>query len=185
MCFQCTSGTLHVTNAISQSCVYTNPSALPLSNASAVPIGWNGQFSTAMDATGVDTAIAETREQYTRILSYDKVRSSSYRRKIASCVGKVNSSDFKGWKSGEVMFMGMSYTTPQKGVKKVKVVFDFAIRPNESNVSVGGINIGDVKGFEYVWCVTGQAYNGYINPTIKYIFKSRVSYYTDFSKLGL
>jgi hypothetical protein len=56
--------------------------------------------------------------------------STSYKKKVAALVGKVNSGTFKGWSAGEVMFLGMSYSTPAKKAKKVTVTFNFAIQPN-------------------------------------------------------
>lgn len=82
------------------------------------------------------------------------------------------------------MFMGLSYTTPQRGVKTVKVTFDFSIRLNEDKATVAGIKVGDVKGHEYVWAVTSGAYSdNNVSPVVQYIFKSQVVEFADFSGL--
>ena len=185
VCFQCNAGTAHVTQALGQVCVYQRNGVPTVSNVDSIPIGWNGKCGTEMQASGIDIKVAETREQYTRILKYDTIRSSAYRRKIASLVGKINASEFKGWKAGEAMFVGMSYTTPQRGAKKVKCTFDFEIKPNEHNAQVCGINIGDLHGHAYAWAVTGNSYGNGVNPVIDYLFKCQVSGYADFSQLGL
>ena len=186
VCFQCSATTIHVTKPYSQTCVYRNPLYPQIANPEKIMIGWNGETGPQSEATGVDVQTADCREQYKRILKYSKVRSSSWRRKVASCVGRVNSGTFKGWKAGEVMFLGASYDTPQGGVTQVKVTFDFLIRTNEENAKVCGHNVGDVKGFEYVWAVLCDSRSqSAVTKDIKYIFKSGIVRTTDFSKLGL
>lgn len=186
VCFQCSATTIHVTKPYTQKCVWRNPNYPEIINPEKILIGWNGEFGPQSDATGVDVQAAECREQYKRILKYEKVRSSSWRRRVASCVGRVNNGKFKGWNKGEVMFMGASYETPQRGVKQVKVTFDFIIRTNEDNAKVCGHNVGDVDGFEYVWAVLGDSRSqSALTKEVRYIFKSGVVRTADFDKLGL
>ena len=185
VCFQCSASTTHITRPIDQKCVYVKTGESPIANPEKVLIGWNGARGGQMEASGVDVPSGETREQYVKILKYSKVRSSSWRRKVAQCVGRVNKGKFKGWKTGEAMFIGCSYSTPMRGVAQVKVTFEFLIRTNENNAKVCGHNIGDLNGHDYVWVVMGNTMANSITPVIKYIFKAQVVKYVDFDCLGL
>ena len=186
--FDCSAGTKHMTQAIEQTCVYaadgqTKDSA---SVAAAVPIGWNGKDGSESEAAGVDVSIGELRETYTKPMSKSKVTGTSWTRKVAELVGKVNSGSFKGWNSGEVMFLGCSYSAPTKGSKKVNVSFHFAIRLNESKATVAGHSVGSKKGFEYIWALTDdEVKNGERVRKVKKIYKAEVCYTDGFGSLGI
>lgn len=188
VCFQCSTTSQTVTLPISQWMLYSRSGVAPGGGAlpiSQIPIGWNGRTNNEFAATGVDIPVADLREQYTRIMKYSTVRSSSWRRKMASCTGRINNGVFKGWNPGEVMFLGCSYTTPQDSDAQVKVTFDFLIRTNESNASIAGIDIGAVRGHDYVWAVTDNASASSVTGQVKYIFRSQVARYADFDILGI
>ena len=188
MNFDCSAGTKHMTQAIRQTCVFagsgeTKDSA---SVAAAVPIGWNGKDGSESEAAGVDVTIGELRETYTKTMTKSKVTGTSWKRKVAELVGKVNSGGFKGWNAGEVMFLGCSYSAPTKGSKKVSVSFHFAVRLNESNATVAGEKIGNKKGFEYLWALTDdEVKDGARVRKVRKIYKSEVCESYSFSGLGI
>ena len=188
MNFDCSAGTKHMTQAIEQTCVYAGSGESKDSSdeASAVPIGWNGKDGSESEAAGVDVSIGELRETYTKTMSKSKVTSTSWKRKVAELVGKVNSGSFKGWNAGEVMFLGCSYSAPSKGSKKVSVSFHFAIRLNESKATVAGQNIGSKKGFEYLWALTDdEVRDGERKRKVRKIYKAVVCETDGFGGLGI
>ena len=188
MNFDCSAGTKHMTQAIEQTCVYagSGESKESSSEASAVPIGWNGKDGSESEAAGVDVSIGELRETYTKTMSKSKVTGTSWKRKVAELVGKVNSGSFKGWNAGEVMFLGCSYSAPSKGSKKVSVSFHFAIRLNESKATVAGQNIGSKKGFEYLWALTDdEVRDGERKRKVRKIYKAVVCETDGFGGLGI
>ena len=188
MNFDCSAGTKHMTQAIEQTCVYAGSGESKDSSdeASAVPIGWNGKDGSESEAAGVDVSIGELRETYTKTMSKSKVTGTSWKRKVAELVGKVNSGSFKGWSAGEVMFLGCSYSAPSKGSKKVAVSFHFAIRLNESKATVAGQNVGSVKGFEYLWALTDdEVKDGERKRKVKKIYKAVVCETDGFGGLGI
>ena len=188
MNFDCSAGTKHMTQAIEQTCVYagSGESKDSTDEASAVPIGWNGKDGSESEAAGVDVFIGELRETYTKTMSKSKVTGTSWKRKVAELVGKVNSGSFKGWSAGEVMFLGCSYSAPSKGSKKVAVSFHFAIRLNESKATVAGQNVGSVKGFEYLWALTDdEVKDGERKRKVKKIYKAVVCETDGFGGLGI
>ena len=133
----------------------------------------------------VDFADSGIHEQYDVVVSYDKARSSAWRRRVIQCCGKVNAGTFHGWNAGEVFFCGASYSTPRKGVEKVKVTFDFCIRPNEPACKVAGVSIGNVLGWEYPWVLYSPASASSAFPVIDYVFVAQVFEYVDFDVLGV
>ena len=186
--FDCSAGTKHVTQAIEQTCVYAGSGESKDSSdeASAVPIGWNGKDGSESEAAGVDVSNGELRETYTKIMSKSKVTGTSWKRKVAELVGKVNSGSFKGWSAGEVMFLGCSYTAPTRGSKKVAVSFHFAIRLNESKATIAGKSVGNVKGFEYLWALTDdEVKDGERKRKIRKIYKAVVCETDGFGSLGV
>lgn len=186
--FDCSAGTKHVTQAISQTCVYAGSGETKESSseAAAVPIGWNGKDGSGSEAAGVDISIGELRETYTKTFSRSKVTGTGWKRKVAELVGKVNSGSFKGWSAGEVMFLGCSYSAPLSGSKKVNVSFHFAIHLNESNAVVAGEKIGSKKGFEYLWAMTDdEVKDGERVRKVKKIYKAEVCDTDGFSSLGI
>ena len=185
--FDCSTGTLHVTEPISQVCVYSaDGPAESAAEAAAIPIGWNGKFGSESEAAGVDISTGELKETYTKVLSRSTVTGDAWKRKIADLVGKVNSSSFKGWQPGEVMFLGASYSAPLKGVTKVQVSFHFAIHLNESNVKVSGQTISSCDGYEYLWAISSdKAESGKLTKKVKKIYKAVVCQSASFSTLGL
>ena len=188
MNFDCSAGTKHMTQAIEQTCVYAGSGESKDSSdeASAVPIGWNGKDGSESEAAGVDVSNGELRETYTKIMSKSKVTGTSWKRKVAELVGKVNSGSFKGWSAGEVMFLGCSYTAPTKGSKKVAVSFHFAIRLNESKATIAGQGVGSVKGFEYLWALTDdEVKDGERKRKIRKIYKAVVCETDGFGSLGV
>ena len=186
VCFQCSNTTMHVVLPKQQTVAYLADGIPQMANPEKIPIGWNGRKGADCEFAGLDVVTGEMREQYTRWLKYGKVRGIAWRRKILSCVGCVNVGKFKGWETGEAMFLGASYSTPQRGVTKVKVTFDFLIRRNESNAKVAGIDIGDLNGHDVVWSITRDTKSSnQILPKVVAIFKARVCNYVDFDVLGL
>ena len=186
--FDCSAGTKHMTQAISQTCVYAASGEKKDTDdaAAAIPIGWNGKDGSESEAAGVDVSIGELRETYTKVMSKSKVTGTAWKRKVASLVGRVNSGGFKGWSPGECQFLGCSYSAPVSGGKKVKVSFHFAIRPNESGAKVAGKSIGSAKGFEYLWALTDdKVQDGERVRQVKKIYKAVVCHTDGFGGLGV
>ena len=174
--FDCGGGTKHMTHSLSQKKAYGSRDA-------GGAIGWNGKTGSEMEITGVDIPTAQLRETYTKIMRLSKI-TTSFKKKVAELVGKVNSGSFHGWSAGEVMFLGMSYSSPNKKNAKVPVSFNFAIQPNESS-KVGSHKVSK-KGFEYVWALSKTtADSGVPKAEIEAIFVDTVCETASFSSLGV
>lgn len=174
--FDCGGGTKHLLYSLDQRRAFGDKDA-------GGAIGWNGKSGDDCEIAGVDVPTAQLRETYTRQMRVSRL-TTAFKRKVASLVGKVNSSYFKGWNPGEVMFLGMSYSTPPKKARKVTVTFNFAIQPNET-VRICGRNISK-KGFEYVWALSKtQASGGVPQVKVDAIYVDQVCESASFSPLGL
>lgn len=176
--FDCGGGTRHVTYSMNQKRVIGNKDA-------GGYIGWDGKTDAI---NGVDVPTAQFRETYTVNKKIRDIEDTRYKRLVGSLVGTVNDAPFKGWQKGEVMFLGMSYSTPEKNKKKVTVTYNFMIQPNELQAKIGDLNIGNVEGFEYVWAM----HNKVIDPVTKKLkveveaaYVEQVCVYKNFKQLGL
>ena len=181
--FDCSGGTKHMTHAISQKKVYPGGS----SDDAGGGIGWNGKSGADAEFSGVDVPIADMRETYTKTISRSMATRTSYKRKVAALVGKVNNRSFKGWDAGEVMFLGCSYSTPARNASKVTVTYNFRISPNESRCQVAGHNCGKKQGFEYLWAISRPERDSDGKPKVDVqgIYKSVVCESGNFNDLGL
>ncbi|MGN0880121.1 MAG: hypothetical protein ACI4WT_11825 [Oligosphaeraceae bacterium] len=174
--FDCGGGTMHLTHSYEQRIAYGTRKA-------GGAIGWNGKTGAEMAISGVDVPTAQLRETYTKVMRLSRI-TTSFKRKVARLVGKVNSGSFKGWSRGEVMFLGMSYSCPARKSTKVLVTFNFAVQPNES-VSIAGHKI-EKKGFEYAWALSKTLDDGGMpKADVEAIYVDEVCRYDSFSMLGL
>lgn len=147
-------------------------------------VGWNGDSGRqGFHVAGVDVPTAQIKETWEKEIKMGSL-TTTWRRKIASMIGTCNNSTFKGWESGEVLFVDCSFSGSQDSSEKIKVRFDFAIRPNETNAVVGGVNLGKVEGWQYTWVIPLPHAEGYA-PVIAGAYVSQVVSYSDFSQLGL
>jgi len=175
--FDCGGGTKHLLYGLAQKKVFGDKDA-------GGAIGWNGKSGDDSEIAGVDIPTAQLRETYTKSMRLSRL-TTGYKRSVAALVGKVNSGSFKGWSPGEVMFLGMSYSSPAKNSKKVTVTFNFAIQPNESGAKIGGKSVSK-KGFEYVWAISKtSAENGSPKVEVEGIYVDQVCEYAGFKALGL
>ena len=185
--FDCGGGSKKVITAIGEQRAYGKKSVDPGSY-----IGWNGKTGPESEIAGVEIPTAQLRETYTKTMSMRSL-STKFKRNVASLVGKVNSSAFKGWEKGEVMFLGCSFSGADDA-DNVSVTFNFSIQPNEevalSSITGDSSDSGTVakKGFEYVWSIAETKKDDTSNkPKIstKGVWVAQVAEYADFSKLGL
>lgn len=151
-------------------------------------IGWNGKSGDDSQIDGVDIPTAQMRETYTKEMNLSSL-STSYRRRVAAMVGKVNSGKFKGWERGEVMFLGCSFSG-SKADGKITVSFNFNIQPGEtvdlSDIAEGESGTVSKEGFEYIWTISEtKTENKQPKTVVKGAWIAKVTGYADFSQLGV
>ncbi len=74
-----------------------------------------------------------------------------YKQILFQCTGKTNLDAFRGFKVGEVLFLGASGS--KRGKEDWEVTFRFAAKPNREDFAVAGgtITVPSCKGWEYLW----------------------------------
>ncbi len=180
--FDCGGGTRHITHSSRQEII-----AGELDPGGA--IGWNGKYGSESQIAGVDIPAAQIRESYTRRISKTKL-TTAVRRKIASIVGSVNNSAYKGWNQGEVLFLGCTYSSSEENKKQttVDVVYNFAISTNEESFTCNGKTYScKKKGHQYVWTISETVVKEGDSPKldVKGIYLETVCAEVDFGELGL
>ena len=146
-------------------------------------INWNGKNGVQSEIAGVDILKPQIREIWTKTMKYSAATATSYKRKILESIGKVNSSSFKGWDAGEVLFLGCTYGIPYtaeedgEGVKYIDVVFHFLIKENKKGVN----------GHSYTWNIQDNVIkaDGTLDAVIKGTYVAEVYEKTNLNKLGI
>ncbi len=134
-------GARHLTQSLET--VSKSPSSAPDYGGA---IGYDGE-----NVNGIDVTIPVMNFTETHYLRKSKV-STSYKKMISDLTGKVNSSNFKGYAPGEVLFLGASGS--RRGDSRSdywEIVFKFAVSPNRTNIPVGSLSISNKKGWDYLW----------------------------------
>ena len=159
----------------------------PCEDLNEIPIGWDGKTRDVESTSGVSLPSLELREEYTKKYKYKEIRKASWKRKIAEAFGKVNSDKFKGWEPGEVMFLGASYTAPERGNEIVTVTYSFSIRVNEKDVDVFGHKVDSLPGHDVIWAGWTErvSQSGPASTRLKFIMAARVCKRYNFDAFGL
>jgi len=140
------------------------------------------------NVNGVDVTMPVLNFTETHTMAGSRV-TTSYKKTLAALTGTVNKSTFRGFASGEVLFLGAS---GQKRSKKPsapwEITFRFAVSPNEASVKVGDLKVSNKFGWDYLWVryadkVTENKKNVVKKPVAAYI--EQVYPAGDFGNLGL
>lgn len=118
-------------------------------------INWNGK--TGLSSVSGSCRILEARFTEICRATFRASRiNTSYKRRAANLVGKVNSTVFNRWNPGEVLLesitQGEIYTN-SRNIELCDLVFTFAIRPNGDR-ECAGHTIPAVDGWDYLWQIS-------------------------------
>ena len=106
---------------------------------------------------------------------------------IKNCTACVNNTAFRGYAAGEVLFVGAQGSKRGNGTDW-EVTYRFMVSPNQTNYTVGNINIGTKQGWDYLWCSykeTWDASTKMIKEEIESAHLEQVYLYNDFTLLSL
>ena len=135
-------GTQHITQSL-QTISRHGPAATDKLGGA---IGFDGE-----NIEGVDIAIPVYNFSETHYKSAGSV-SLSYRLALFRVTGTVNSSSFKGFAAGEVLFLGASGSRRGDDADDDwEITYKFAAQQNRTGISVGEISGISKKGWEYLW----------------------------------
>lgn len=116
------------------------------------------------DGEGVEIIYPVSRFSETHFMTSEKV-STSYRRKVAELVGKINNASFKGYSKGQVLFMGC--TGSRTGREKWQITFSFAVSHKQTGISIGDISGISKDPWDVIWCQYEEGENNNRTETIK------------------
>ena len=140
------------------------------------------------NVNGVDVTMPVLNFTETHTMNGSRV-TTSYKKNIAALTGSVNSSGFRGFSAGEVLFLGASGTKRSKKANAPwEITFRFAVSPNQSGLSVGKLKVSQKKGWDYLWVryadkVSQNKKNLVKEPVAAYV--EQVYPYGNFGNLGL
>ncbi len=134
-----TGGTQHLSQSLETVASY--PSTAP---------DYKGAIGVSKDSVeGVDIVVSQFAWTETHYIP-DSTMTRAYIMLIAGCTGKTNSTAFKGYQPGEVLFLGATASV-RSGNNDWEVTFKFAASFNKTDITVGDITGIDKKGWEYMW----------------------------------
>ena len=140
------------------------------------------------NVNGVDVTMPVLNFTETHTMNGARV-TTSYKKTVAALTGTVNSSGFRGFSAGEVLFLGASGTKRSKKPNAPwEITFRFAVSPNQSGLEGGKLKISSKKGWDYLWV----RYADRVSDNKKNVIKEPVAAYVeqvypegDFGNLGL
>ena len=140
------------------------------------------------NVNGIDVTMPVFNFTETHTLS-GLVVSTSFKRNIAALTGTVNASGFRGFASGEVLFLGASGSKRSKKPSAPwEITYRFAVSPNEALVKVGDIEVRNKFGWDYLWV----RYANKVDESKKNVVRKPIAAYVeqvypagDFGKLGI
>jgi len=140
------------------------------------------------NVNGVDIAMPVMNFSETHYFSPGKV-TTGYKKRIASLTGCINSRSFKGYASGEVLFLGASGSRRGRHSNDYwEISFKFAVSPNASNLKVGSVTVKSKRGWDYMWVryandISGDRSALVKKPVAAYVEKVYTD--ADFGGLGI
>lgn len=140
------------------------------------------------NVNGVDVTMPVLNFTETYTMNGSRV-TTSYKKTVAALTGTVNSSGFRGFSAGEVLFLGASGTKRSKRPNAPwEITFRFAVSPNQSSLQVGKLKVSNKRGWDYLWV----RYADKVAENRKNVIKEPVAAYVeqvyptgDFGNLGL
>jgi len=115
------------------------------------------------------------------------VCNDDYRKTLAEMTGTMNNATFRGNPSGSVLFKGASgQQVIVNDIKQWLVSYTFAVSPNRSNFTIGGITVAQKLGWDYLWVLYADTVDG--NTLIKRpanVYVERIYEFSSFSNLGI
>lgn len=140
------------------------------------------------NVNGVDVTMPVLNFTETHTMNGSRV-TTSYKKTVAALTGTVNSSGFRGFSAGEVLFLGASGTKRSKKPNAPwEITFRFAVSPNQSSLQVGKLKVPNKRGWDYLWV----RYADKVAQNRKNVIKEPVAAYVeqvyptgDFGNLGL
>jgi len=176
--FDTRGGMQHITHALEHIASYAPAGMTAPDHKGAIGVTSNG-------VEGVDIPVPNFHRTETHYIP-DELITDAYLGYLHSLTGTVNYAAFKGFASGECLFLGAFGA--KRGCGDWAVSFEFASSPNRTGLVVGDITGISKKGWEYMWVEYEDGVDESAKSPIKVpraVHIEQVFYYGDFSLLGI
>jgi hypothetical protein len=174
--FETGGGTQKITQAISNVNRYRVGGATPADHKGAIGVK-DGK------ADGVDISVPVYTFSETHYIPTASV-TAAYKAAIFAVTGKTNNAGFKGFNTGEVLFLGASGC--ERSQDDWEITFKFAASPNVTGLTIGAITGIAKKGWEYLWVEYDTAVsNDALAAQPRQVNVDQVYYSGDLSTLGI
>lgn len=176
--FDISAGTKHITHSLQTVGNYAPPGKTAPDYGGAINVNEKGEVG------GVD--IVNSQFSCSEKFYFDNSKiTTSWKRRVAELVGKVNSGGFHGWEAGELIFMGANGSRRGTTSKdKWEVTFHYRVSMNRFNVHVGEITIPEIRGWDYLWVrYENTVSDKSLTKKIASAHVEQVYYYVSFSAL--
>jgi len=177
--FDTGSETQHITHSLETTGRFGTKASTELNGA----INYDGQEVKGVDIRVPAPTWAET-HWYT-----DLEFTAAYRRQLLKMAFTVNNGLWRGWLTGEVLFIGATCTRRGDDWDDPwEVTYKFAISKNRTGVTMGDITAIAKKGWEYLWVMFAPVEDTAKKLKVKKavaVFTERVYEFSDFALLGI
>lgn len=168
-------GTIHVVNG-------SQVGAYAPSGMTSIP-AWGLVGVTKDGVEGVDIPAREFHWSETHILPIAYV-SHDYAKTLYELTATVNSTAWRAYEAGEVLFKGASGSA--RDADTCEITYSFAASPNLTNLTVGGVTVLSKQGWDYLWVRYDDELNdNVVTKKVRMAYVHRVIERTDFSLLGI
>lgn len=116
----------------------------------------------------------------------DVLVTGGYKSTLFFLTGRVNNAGFKGFSTGEVLFLGASGS--KRGFDDWEITFRFAASPNAAGLTLGNISGINKEGWHYLWVRFADDEDSGSNTLIKKpvaAYVEQVYEYGNFAGLGI
>jgi len=135
------------------------------------------------DVNGVE--IIQSVQNFTHTVAFDAYEiTTDFRKKLTLFTGCVNTSPWRGYEKGEVLFRGV--TGSGKYHLPCELTFNFSFSANMKDFYLGSILVHEKYGWDYHWARYKKIIQ---DKTVVYtpiaVYIERLFYYVDFKELGI
>jgi len=180
--FDTSGGTQHITQSLETLGSYKVAGAVPAPNYKQA-IGYDGENVNGTDITVPGFKFSETHFFFAAEVT------EAYKKKVANLTGRINPDIFRGFARGEVLFLGAAGSRQGDDSDDLwQISFNFARFPNTDGFTVGDVEVGAKKGWEYYWVLYADAVDDAAHSIVrvpKCVYIERVYEYGNFGDLGI
>jgi hypothetical protein len=171
-------GTQHVTQSLATTGVWAAPGVFPPNFRGGIGVTKDG-------VEGVDITVPVYNFSETHYIDAALV-TGAYKSTLFYLTGTVNNGPFRGFASGEVLFLGAAGSL--RGQEDWEISYRFAASPNVQGLQVGDITGIVKRGWDYLWIRYADIEDSDAKMLVKRplsVYVEQVYPYTNFAGLGI